>query len=136
MHDGAARVFTSEARVVDRDSSFYSATFSPSGMHVAAGHSDGAIRIWDLLAGQLVHKLTGHQLWVACVAFMPDGAGLVTGGGDGAMRYWDLSPLEIFRPFGRGPRYASDRRNYQAKRGSPDEIQPGVSKQFSGHTVC
>jgi len=105
-------------------------------MHVAAGHSDGEIRIWDVLSGQLVHKLTGHQPWVECVAFMPDGTGLVSGGGDGAMKYWDLSPFELFRPYGRRPRHASDRKEYLAKRGSQTEIQPELLQQFLGHTVC
>jgi len=105
-------------------------------MYVAAGHSDGEIRIWDVLTGQLVHKLTGHQPWVECVAFTPDGTGLVSGGGDGAMKCWDLSPLELFRPYGRRPRHAIDRRDYLAKRGSQAEIQPKLLQQFSGHKVC
>ena len=129
MHDGAVKVFTYEGSDLDTESSFYSATLSPNGMHIAAGHSDGAIRIWDLLTGKLVQKLVAHSPWVACVAFMPDGKGLVSGGRDASMKYWDLSPLEIFRPNEKRSRWV------QRNSGFGDEIQPRVTQEFSGHTV-
>lgn len=139
MHDGAVRVFTHEVCDIDQDSvdpaasspSFYSATLSPRGTYVAAGHSDGTIRIWAVLTGQLVHKLSGHQPWVACVAFMPDGTGLVSGGGDPTMKYWDLGPLETHQ---RGPQQAGE--SDLATRDSAAGIQPKVLQEYSGHTVC
>jgi len=70
-----------------------SVAFSPDGATVAAGCADGAVRLWDVAAGESTATLLGHSGHVWSVAFEENSdAGrvvLVTGGQDGKALLWD-----------------------------------------------
>src|SRR4051812_48560339 len=58
---------------IDAHSAVNSVTFSPDGLRIASGSSDGAVRVWDGQAGQVVlGPLQGHTESVQSVAFSPD----------------------------------------------------------------
>jgi serine/threonine protein kinase/WD40 repeat protein len=83
------------------------AALSPVKDVLAAGGSDGAIRLWDLgartrmsvLRGEM-HRRAGHDARPLALAFSPDGALLASGHVDGAIHLWDISRGEelIARP--------------------------------------
>lgn len=57
---------------------------------VAAGYSDGSIRIWDALSGQIVVTFNGHRSAVTQITFDSDGARLVSGSRDTDIIVWNL----------------------------------------------
>jgi len=87
MRDGSARVFTHGFFT------FWSVRFSPSGQLVAAGDTDGDLRIWNVRTGQLMRRWSGHKGNVWSLAFMAEGRVLVSGGDDGVVK-WGVSSLQ------------------------------------------
>ncbi|KDD73901.1 hypothetical protein H632_c1746p0, partial [Helicosporidium sp. ATCC 50920] len=63
---------------------------SPSGSHLAAGHTDGAVRLWDAAAGELLATFRGHRGSVSALRFSRDGATLFSGGQDTEIVVWDV----------------------------------------------
>ena len=59
------------------------------------GHGDGAVRVWDIAAGQPVTRFTGHGTAsdILTVAFTPDGAAAISAAGpeDDSLRVWDVA---------------------------------------------
>ncbi|MFL5352136.1 WD40 repeat domain-containing protein [Archangium sp.] len=53
--------------------------FSPDGTSVAAVVEEGAVRLWRLADGALLHTLRGHEDAISLLRFTPDGAYLVSG---------------------------------------------------------
>ena len=65
--------------------------FCPDGNHVVTTSSDSTAKIWELVAGQLQHKVTiGHQNWVFKASFSPDGSHLVTAYSNHTAEIWGL----------------------------------------------
>jgi WD40 repeat protein len=64
---------------------------SPDGQLVAAGCSDGAVRVFPLGRGGQPAVYRGHAGPVASLSFTPDGRALASGGLDGTVRLWDLT---------------------------------------------
>lgn len=56
----------------------------------AAGYSDGAIRIWDALSGQVVVAFNGHRNAVTHLCFDREGSRLASGGRDTDIIIWNL----------------------------------------------
>ena len=76
----------------------YSVAASPDGKILAAGCSDGAIRLFDRATGVMRGTLAGHRAEVRAVAYSPDGRTLASAGGDyrnheeaGELKLWDLA---------------------------------------------
>jgi WD40 repeat protein len=64
--------------------------FSPDGATLAAACSDGVIRLWDVLSGDLRLTFSGHVGSVCRLAFAPDGRTLASLGDDHALKLWHL----------------------------------------------
>jgi WD40 repeat protein len=63
------------------------------GTYVAAGGSDGAVRVWKASDGSKRTTLVGHRAPVVAVAFDESGQYLASAGRDKALRIWNLRNL-------------------------------------------
>jgi WD40 repeat protein len=63
--------------------------FSPDGKFLAAGTTDGYIRVWSIPDFQQAFSYDAHQGWVTEIAYSSDGQILVSGGGDSLVKLWD-----------------------------------------------
>ena len=88
MRDGAAKLLAEDNPMFLDVPHYIAAVFRSDGRYVAASHSDGMVRIWDVRTGQLMRRLKAHMNSAFDVAFMPDGMSLVSGGGN--LKYWDV----------------------------------------------
>lgn len=71
--------------------------YSPNGQLLAAGTSDGQVRIWRSTDGQLLLTFTGHTDWVLSVCFSPDGNLLSSGSMDQTVRLWDVQTGQLLK---------------------------------------
>jgi RNA polymerase sigma factor (sigma-70 family) len=79
--------------------------FSPDGQIVATGASDGAVRLWRVSDGTLLHTLEGHTRPVSGLAFFRDGTLLISSARDNAVGIWQVSDgalLSWLKEDGRG----------------------------------
>jgi WD40 repeat protein/serine/threonine protein kinase len=72
------------------DQPLWALAVDPADRLVAAGGVDGAIRIWQLDGGRLLHTLRGPPGAVHALAFDRAGTALASVGADGAARVWQL----------------------------------------------
>lgn len=70
--------------------------FSPDDSTLAAGCSDGVLRLWDIMSGELRLTLSGHVAAVGGVAFAPDGRTLASLGDDNVVNLWHLTTGQRF----------------------------------------
>jgi RNA polymerase sigma factor (sigma-70 family) len=68
-----------------------SVAFSPTGRYLAASNDEPSIRLWDLITGQELGRLQGHQGSITSLAFTPDGQRLISGSLDTTALVWDVS---------------------------------------------
>ena len=67
----------------------------PDAERLAAGFTDGVVRVWDLHGETATRSLSlsGHEgEYVQSMKFSPDGTRLVSAGGDGRVNVWDITP--------------------------------------------
>src|SRR6266496_753312 len=135
------------------------ATFTPDGQRVILADGDGGVvRLWDARTGEAEGELKGKalgqawfspdgrlaflsgQVWdidadeavsprplhsaVTSAAFSPDGARLLTAGTDGTARLWNLAG-----GLPRQPPFKHDWPSVMARRATPEEPQPGNSRE-------
>ncbi|XGV95174.1 MAG: NB-ARC domain-containing protein [Leptolyngbya sp. BL-A-14] len=67
--------------------------FSPDGLLLASGGSDGIIFVWDAKTGDWLQTFQAHSSLVLTVTFSPDGGVLASSGGDGIIKLWDVSAM-------------------------------------------
>ncbi|MBD2105483.1 BTAD domain-containing putative transcriptional regulator [Nodosilinea sp. FACHB-13] len=72
-------------------SSILSIAYSPDRTLLAAGDSNGGLRVWRLADYQLLLTVQGHTDWAKAVAFSPDGRTLASGGDDAMIHLWDIA---------------------------------------------
>lgn len=94
------RLSTSDMAMELKENAYRVSTFAVSqdGRYIASGNVNGEVTLWDVQAGKMKWKSTGHKVtnsvmwnynWVWSSAFTPDGKTLLTGGGNKIIRLWD-----------------------------------------------
>ncbi|KKQ10874.1 MAG: WD-40 repeat protein, partial [candidate division TM6 bacterium GW2011_GWF2_36_6] len=58
-----------------------SIAFSPDGRLIAAGYSNGIVRLWDIIENKYIHEFSDHTDAITSIAFSPDGTRLAAAGG-------------------------------------------------------
>ena len=69
----------------------YCVAFSPDGKRLAAGCSEGTVKVWDSATGREELSLRGHASAIMTLAFSEDGRRLATGGMDKTLKLWDAA---------------------------------------------
>jgi hypothetical protein len=77
--------------LADRRDAPVALAFSPDGRFLATAKDAPEIHLWDLIAGQEVGRLTGHQGGITSLVFTPDGRRLISGSTDTTALTWDVS---------------------------------------------
>jgi WD40 repeat protein len=80
--------------------------FFPDDAVLAAGCSDGRVRLWDVASGRLRLTLSGHVGCISRLAFTPDGRILTSLGEDNVLNLWDLATgQQLFKLDSRGQKF-------------------------------
>ena len=74
-----------------RGARHWSLAISSNGQQLAAGGTDGVVRLIDLATGAEIRALRGHSGVVNVAAYSPDDRTLLTGGFDRTVRLWDVA---------------------------------------------
>ncbi|MGE3808993.1 MAG: sigma-70 family RNA polymerase sigma factor, partial [Gemmataceae bacterium] len=69
--EGVIELPTGFVEAVNRHRVVQALAFAPEGRYLAAGGTDGLVKVWDLSGGKLVLRLGQHARPVAAVAFSP-----------------------------------------------------------------
>jgi WD40 repeat protein/tRNA A-37 threonylcarbamoyl transferase component Bud32 len=89
--DLAGAVFTDTFGIV------LAVAYSPNGQLLAAGTSDGQVRVWRTSDGQLLLTCEGHTDWIRSVCFSLDNNTLASGGSDQTVRLWDAHTGQLLQ---------------------------------------
>jgi WD40 repeat protein len=87
-------------RVIPFDAPLVVSTYalSADGKTLAAGCSDGSVRLWNLVEGTTLERpLTGHANDIWALALSADGSRLAAGHQDGVIRIWELTSHSVGR---------------------------------------
>ena len=86
----SVRLGTAQQAVLrGHDNGVNSVTYSPDGLRIASGSTDGTIRVWDAKSGAQLAILCEHEDGVNSVTYSPDGHYIASGSADGTIRVWD-----------------------------------------------
>ncbi|NEO58716.1 MAG: NACHT domain-containing protein [Okeania sp. SIO3B5] len=69
----------------------HSLAFSPDGKLLAAGDSNGLVRLLKVPDGQQIATFQKHGWWVLSIAYSPDGEKLVSSSIDGKIKMWNVA---------------------------------------------
>jgi WD40 repeat protein len=75
----------------------FSVAFNPDGTYLATGETNGYVRLWRVLDGQLLATLEGHCNWVWSVQWSPDGKNLASCDTDCTIRIWDAQTRQCLQ---------------------------------------
>ena len=75
-------------------SAFNSVDWSPDGVLVATGGSDGTLRTWDPASGENQLLVSAHTGQITSLDWSPGGNWIATGGSDNFTRVWDAATGE------------------------------------------
>lgn len=79
---------------LDHNTAVTDLAFRPDERYLLTGSLDGAVRLWELATGRLVHLLQLHTGQVDSVTFSADGAQFLTASSDGTARIFNTDSSE------------------------------------------
>jgi WD40 repeat protein len=59
---------------------------------IASANDDRAIKLWDVVTGEVRLTLEGHTAPIGALAFTPDGNTLISADGGGTVKFWRAAP--------------------------------------------
>jgi WD40 repeat protein len=68
--------------------------FSRNSAWLAAGHADGAIKMYDIHSGMCIQTLEGHGSFISSLAFFHDSIRLASSSTDTTIKIWDTSSID------------------------------------------
>jgi serine/threonine protein kinase len=74
-------------------------TFSPDGQYALSGGDNNAVKLWEVVTGNLVQTFEGLESQPISVALSPDGDFLVSESSDGVVQLWSVkegTPIRVF----------------------------------------
>jgi hypothetical protein len=71
------------------DDVFFDVAFRPDGQQLAAGGSDGSVRVFDVATGAERLNINSHADWVADICYSPDGKYIATASRDKTAKVFD-----------------------------------------------
>jgi WD40 repeat protein len=74
----------------DHGPGLYGIALSPDGSLLASFSFNGAVKVWNIDSGELVHNLK-HPAWVKGASFSPDGSKLAVVDDDGVLTIWNVA---------------------------------------------
>jgi len=74
-----------------------SVAFFPDGRRAISAGDDATVRVWDLITGKEIRRLTGHAASVMSVAVTADSQRALSCSWDGTVRLWDLESGKLIR---------------------------------------
>ncbi|MBD2259444.1 GUN4 domain-containing protein [Pseudanabaena sp. FACHB-2040] len=77
--------------------------FTPDGRQVAAGLSNGTVRLWTTERGEAVRTLSGHRYAVRAIAISADGRTLASASADQTLKLWNLQTGQLLRTIALDP---------------------------------
>ena len=74
---------------------------APNGRTAYTGGGDGALRAWDIVAGQALGVVPGHHAWVQSICFSRDGTRALSASWDSQpIVLWDVAKGQVIRRWG------------------------------------
>lgn len=64
---------------------------------LASGGDDGAIKLWDIVKGKIIHTLRGHTGSINSLSFTPDCRIIASASDDGTVKLWSTASGEVIR---------------------------------------
>ncbi|WNM59732.1 WD40 repeat domain-containing protein [Candidatus Nitrospira allomarina] len=80
-------------------SNLQSLVFSPDGKRLYSGASDGSIKLWDPIKGELQRILGGSERTASTLTFSDDGAYVLSGSEDSIITVWDHANHSVIAKF-------------------------------------
>lgn len=68
--------------------------FAPGDRHLLVGRMDGVLLIADVVSGEVLEEIQGHQKELWSMTLLANGSGIVTAGGDATVKFWSFELID------------------------------------------
>lgn len=77
--------------------------FTPDSRQIAAGLSNGTVRLWNTSNGEVIRTLSGHRYAVRAIAISLDGRFLASASADQTIKLWNLQTGQLIQTIRQQP---------------------------------